>query len=109
VSEKSDAVILVCSRLHGSGAPGRYVSIAAEQFWQKDFCDGTCVAFFNILRNAVTTIEWHGENFQMTRTFKTSGTFVWPDEKLGNSIEITRADFERLLGIKKQRKNGVNP
>ena len=107
-SERSDTVILVCGRLHGGGAPGRYVSIAAEQFWRKDFYAGTCVAFCNILRNAITTIEWCGENFHMTRTFKTSGTFVWPDEKLGKSIEITRVEFDRLISIKKYRKMPKN-
>ncbi|MCL1877231.1 MAG: hypothetical protein FWF80_00060, partial [Defluviitaleaceae bacterium] len=103
-SEKSETVILVCKKLHGGGAPGRYVSIAAEQFWREDFCEGACVAFCNILRNAITTIEWHGENFQMTRTFKVSGTFVWPDEKLGKSIEVTRAEFDKLISIKKYNK-----
>lgn len=105
MSEHFDTVILVCGRIHGSGAPGRYVSIAAEQFWREDFYNGTCIAFCNILKNAITTIEWHGENFQMTRTFKASGTFVWPDKKLGNSIEVTRAEFDRLISIKKYRKN----
>jgi len=105
VTERSDIVILVCERLHGGGAPGRYVSIATEKFWREDFRNGTCIAFCNILRNAITTIEWQGENFQMTRTFKISGTFVWPDEKLGKSIEVTRAEFDKLISIKKYRKN----
>jgi predicted nucleic acid-binding Zn ribbon protein len=109
VTETSETVILVCGFLHGSGAPGRYVSIAAEQFWQKDFCIGTCIAFCNILKNAITTIELQGDNFKMTRTFKTSGTFVWPDEKLGKSIDVTKAEFERLLTIKKHRKNVDKP
>jgi hypothetical protein len=104
-TEKSDAVILVCARLHGSGAPGRYIGIASEQFWQEGFYGGACVAFCNILKNAVTTIEWRGDNFHLTRTFKTSGTFVWPDEKLGRSIEVTRAEFERLISLKKSLKN----
>jgi transposase-like protein len=107
--ERSNAVILVCARLHGSGAPGRYISIASEQFWQKGFYDGVCVAFCNILKNAITTIEWRGENFHLTRTFKTSGTFVWPDEKLGGSIEVTRSEFERLISLKKQAKNSEKP
>ena len=103
--ERSDRVILVCARLHGSGAPGRYVSIAAEQYWHEDFSGGSLVAFCNILKNAITTIEWHGELFHLTRTFKTSGTFVWPDEKLGRSIEVTRAEFDHLISLKKQSKN----
>ena len=103
-----DAVVLVCARLHGSGAPGRYISIAAEQIWREDFYDGVCVAFCNILKNAITTIEWRGDNFHLTRTFKTSGTFVWPNENLGRSIEITRVEFDRLISLKKQRKNAEN-
>jgi len=104
-TEKPDMVILVCARLHGSGAPGRYIGIASEQFWHEGFYDGACVAFCNILKNTITTIEWSGENFHLTRTFKTSGTFVWPDEKLGRSIEVTRAEFEYLISLKKARKS----
>jgi len=107
-TEKSDTVILVCARLHGSGAPGRYIGIATEQFWHESFYDGVCVAFCNILKNAITTIEWRGENFHLTRTFKTSGTFVWPDEQLGKSIQVTRAEFEHLISLKKTRRNAVN-
>jgi hypothetical protein len=103
-AEKSDTVILVCARLHGSGGPGRYIGIASEQFWHKGFHDGACVAFCNMMKNIITTIEWRGENCHMTRTVKPSGTFVWPDEKLGRSIEITRAEFERLISLKKTLK-----
>ena len=67
------------------------------------------VAFCNILKNAITTIEWRGENFHLTRTFKTSGTFVWPDEELGRSIQVTKAEFEYLISLKKTQKNAVNP
>ena len=104
VTEKSDTVILVCARLYGSGAPGRYIGIASEQFWHEGFYEGICVAFCNVLKNAITTIEWRGENFHLTRTFKTSGAFVWPDEKLGRSIEVTRAEFEHLISLKKSVK-----
>ena len=104
-TETSDIVILVCARLYGSGAAGRYIGIASEQFWREDFYDGVCVAFCNILENAVTTIEWRVDNFHLTRTFKTTGTFVWPDEKLGRSIEVTRAEFECLLSLKKSLKS----
>ena len=103
--EQSDRVILVCARLHGSGSPGRYIGIAWEQFWNEDFCDGTRIAFCNILKNAITTIEWRGDNFHLTRTFKVSGTFIWPDEKLGTSIEVTRAGFEKLISLKKHEKS----
>jgi len=103
-TKKSDRIILVCARLHGSGGPGRYIGIASEQYWHKAFYDGVCVAFCNTLKNAITTIEWRGENFYLTRTLKTYGKFVWPDEKLGRSIEVTRAEFERLISLKKTRK-----
>ena len=100
-TEKTDTVILVCARLHGSGGSGRYIGIASEQFWHEDFHDGVCVAYCSILENVITTIEWREENFYLTRTFKTSGKFVWPDEKLGRSIEVTRAEFEHLISLKK--------
>jgi len=106
-TERSDTVILVCAKLHASGAPGRYIGIAAEQFWQEGFYNGVCVAFCNILKDSITTIEWRGENFYLTRTLKTAGAFVWPDEKLGRSIEVTRVEFDYLISLKKNRKKHV--
>jgi hypothetical protein len=108
--ERSDRVILVCARLRGTGAPGRYISIAAQQFWNEDFYNGSRVAFCSILKNAITTIEWSadGDNFRLTRIFKISGTFVWPDEKLGRSIEVTSAEFDHLISLKKHRKSAKN-
>jgi len=106
-TEKSDTIILVCDRLHGSGGFGRYIGIASEQFWHGNFCDGVCVAFCNILKDSITTIEWRGENFYLTRTLKTAGAFVWPDEKLGRSIEVTRVEFDYLISLKKNRKKHV--
>ena len=103
-TERSDRIILVCAGLRGSGGPGRYIGIAYEQYWHKAFYDGVCVAFCNTLKNAITTIEWREENFYLTRTLKTYGTFVWPDEKLGMSIEIRRAEIECLISLKKTRK-----
>jgi len=97
-------VILVCGRLHGGGAPGRYAAIAAEQFYREAFCDGIRLAFCNILRNAITTIEWRGGNFHLTRIIKPSGTFLWPDENLGRSVVVSAAAFEHLLSHKKYRK-----
>jgi len=97
----SGVVLLVCETLFGSGAPGRYASIVTEQFISHVVDANVRVAFCNILKNAITTIEWRGENFHMTRTIKSSGTFVWPGEEKGAFVMVSAGAFEHLISYKK--------
>jgi predicted nucleic acid-binding Zn ribbon protein len=96
-------VVLVTEPLHGGGAPGRYAAIVLEKLRQ-NLVEGVQFAFCNLLKNAVTTIEWRGENVHLTRTLKLSGTFLWPGTHLGDFLTVTRAGFSHLLTYPKSAK-----
>ena len=100
-------VTLVCGTLHGGGAVGRYADIVLHKLRQK-LIEGKRYAFCNVLRNTITTIEWRGENFYLTRTIKTKGTFSWPSEELGDFLIITNAAFLHLTEYLKSSKTFGN-
>ena len=97
-------VTLVTETLHGGGAPGRYASIVLEKLKQ-NVEEGAPFAFCNVLRNAITVIEWNDGNFHLTRTLKSSGTFVWPGEHLGDFVMVTKDAFSYLLAYQKSAKS----
>jgi len=102
--EYENAVInLVCGKLHGQSA-GKLAALVYEKL-KCDPCSGKTYAFCNKCGNAITTISWNKPIYHIERYVRTHGTFIWPDEKLGKSIEITRAVFERLVSLQKYRKN----
>lgn len=102
-------VILVTETIHGSGAPGRYAAIVLEQL--KQICtDGASFAFCNVLRNAVTVLEWKDGNWSLSRTLKSSGTFLWPGKHLGDFVTVTQAAFSHLVSYQKSAKTeGLKP
>ena len=100
---KPGLVILVTETFHGGGAPGRYAAIVLDKL-KKPVVEGASFAFCNMLRNAVTVLEWKDENLSLTRTLKSSGTFVWPGEYLGNYVAVTRTAFSHLLTYQKSAK-----
>jgi len=97
-------VTLITERRRGGGAPARYVSIVRENLNQR-VTEGAVFAFCNILRTAITIIEWSDGNFRLTRTQKSSGTFVWPGEHLGDFVTVTRDAFSHLLAYQKNTKS----
>lgn len=99
-------VVLVTETLHGGGAPGRYATIALEKLKQP-VTEGASFAFCNVLRNAVTVLEWKDGNWHLSRTIKSSGTFLWPGEDLGDFVTVTQAAFSHLVSYQKNAKNEV--
>jgi predicted nucleic acid-binding Zn ribbon protein len=99
-SDDSESVVLVCGTIHGSGAVGRYADIVLEKLKQ-NLVDGTRFAFCNVLYNAITTIEWCGETFHLTRSLKLSGTFAWPSEELGDFVMVSEKAFLYLIAYQK--------
>jgi predicted nucleic acid-binding Zn ribbon protein len=97
-------VVLVTETLHGGGAPGRYAGIVLEKL-KLNIAESASFAFCNVLRNAVTVLEWKDGNWSLTRTLKTSGTFLWPGDDLGGFVTVTRAAFSHLLSYQKSAKN----
>jgi len=96
-------VILATETLHGSGAPGRYATIVLEQL-KRNPTEGGTFAFCNVLRNAITVLEWKDGNWSLSRTLKSSGTFLWPRKHLGNFVTVTQAAFSYLISYQKNAK-----
>jgi hypothetical protein len=96
-------VTLVTETLHGSGAPGRYAAIVSERLKQP-LAEGVSFAFCNILHNAVTVLEWKDGNWHLSRTLKSSGTFLWPGKHLGDFVTVTPAAFSHLISYQKNEK-----
>ncbi len=93
---------LVCGVLHGQSA-GRLATVIAESL-KEDPLSGMSYAFCSKCRNTITVIAWKAPIYELSKYVKVHGTFTWPGENLGGSIEVTRAEFERLLFIKKRGK-----
>lgn len=98
--DDSETIVLVCGTIHGSGAVGRYADIVLERLRQ-NLINGTRFAFCNVLYNAITTIEWRGETFYLTRSLKMSGTFAWPGEELGDFVTVSQEAFLHLIAYQK--------
>jgi hypothetical protein len=46
--------------------------------------------------------------FKTERYTKMHGTFVWPSEELGGPIEVTKAEFERLIFLRRRGNTAEN-
>jgi hypothetical protein len=91
---------LVCGVLRGQSA--RALSGVIAESLREDPLSGQSYAFCNKGRNTITVIAWKAPVFELTKYVKVHGTFVWPTENLGTTIEITRAELRRLLFVKKR-------
>lgn len=106
-SYANEDIKLVCGKLHGYSA-GKCAAVVYERL-KEDPCSGKTYAFCNKCGNAITTISWNEPIYHIERYVKTHGTFIWPDEKLGTSIEVSRADFEHLISLQKYKKSVAIP
>jgi hypothetical protein len=97
---------LVCGTLHGHSA-GKLAAVIAESLKEGPL-SGKSYAFCNKCRNAITVISWKSPIYELSRYVKVHGTFFWPGESLGRTIEVTRAEFESFLYIKKQSKSSIS-
>jgi transposase len=91
------SVTLVCGSLHGQSA-GKCAAVVYEKL-KEDPLSGKTYAFRNKCGNAITTLSWNEPIYHIARYIKTHGTFIWPEEKLGKSIEVTRSEFEHLISL----------
>jgi len=95
-------VSLVCGKHRGQSVD-RLSSIIYESL-KENLSSEKVYAFCNMGGNTITTIAWKPPIFNIAKYVKTSGTFLWPHENLGKSIEVTKAEFDCLLFLKKQEK-----
>ena len=93
---------LVCGALHGQSA-GKLATVIAEGLKENPL-SGRSYAFCNKCYNTITVIAWKDPIYELSKYVKVHGTFTWPGEKVGQTIEVTKAEFDGLLFIKKQRK-----
>jgi transposase-like protein len=93
---------LVCGVLHGQSA-GKLAAVIAEVLKENPL-SGRRYAFCNKCHNTITIIAWKDPIYELSKYVKVHGTFLWPDENLGRTIEITSSEFEGLLFLKKQGK-----
>lgn len=91
---------LVCGTVHGQSV-AKFTGIIYECL-QCNPMSGSVYAFCNKTRTAITTFAWKSPVYQITKNVKMHGTFIWPHEDLGKAIEVTRAEFNRLLFLNKQ-------
>ena len=94
---------LVCGVLHGQSA-GKLAAVIAESLKENPL-SGMSYAFCNKCYNTITVIAWKAPIYELSKYVKVRGTFTWPGENLGKTIEVTRAEFDGLLFIKKRGKS----
>jgi len=95
------SIYLVCGTLYGQS-----VNILATVIFEslKDNpLSGKVFAFCNKGGDTITTFAWIDPVFNISKYVKASGTFIWPHENLGKSIEIAKTEFDRLLFLKKHK------
>ena len=97
---------LVCGRFHGQSV--KKLSGVIYESLNENPLNGKIYAFCNKCCNAITTIAYREPVYHISRYIKTYGTFIWPEEKLGSVIEITKTEFDRLVFLKKTQKNAEN-
>jgi hypothetical protein len=95
-------VSLVCGKYRGQSVE-KLSGIIYESL-KETLSSKKVYAFCNIGGNTITTIAWNQPIFNIAKYVKTSGTFIWPHENLGKTIEVTKAEFDCLLFLKKQEK-----
>ena len=100
------SVRLVCGVLHGQSV-GKLSTVIYEKLKENPL-SGRCYAFCNKGYNTITVLAWKAPVFNISRYMKAYGTFIWPQADLGATIEITNAEFDRLLFLKKCEKSTEN-
>gem|GEM_PF-3790186 len=98
-SFEDDIIWLVCGKLQGQSA-SRLNTVIFEKL-KADPLNGETFAFCNKCGNIVTTIAWREPIYHIAKYIKTQGTFIWPEVKLGKSIQVTKTEFEHLIALQK--------
>ena len=96
---------LVCGVLHGQSA--RKLTGVIYESLKEDPLSGISYAFCNKGRNTITIIAWKAPVYVLSKYVKVHGTFIWPDDKLGKTIEVTRSEFDGLMFLEKYKKSSA--
>jgi hypothetical protein len=90
------SVILVCQTVHAR-RPLYALAAIVESGLGLDPLDGNIYAFCGITREDLIYFRWDGGGFQLTKRNRAYGRYVWPGEKLAQSIAVTPAEFAFIL------------
>jgi hypothetical protein len=99
IPREDEVVRLVCGKLQGQSA-ARLGMVIYEKL-KADPLGGETFAFCNKGGNVITTISWREPIYHIAKYVRTHGTFIWPEGKLGVTIEVTKAELEHLIRLKK--------
>jgi transposase len=102
-SFEDKTVTLICGTLHGQSA-NKLASVVSESL-KEDPQSGKGYAFCNKGLNTIAVLSWKSPVYRITKHVKVHGTFIWPHEELGTTIEVTKVEFDHLLLLEKYRKN----
>ena len=97
---EDSTIHLVCGTFRGQSVE-RLTSLICESLKDNPL-NGNTYAFCNKMSNTITTFAWQSPVFNIAKHIKMHGTFIWPHEDLGKTIEVTKAEFDRLLFLNKQ-------
>lgn len=101
-------VRLVCRTIDGRTATNGLVTLITEHLKCAPF-SGETFAFCNKSYSIVSMITWQETMFVTNRFHKINGSFIWPSEKLGQSIEVAAHEFEYIVSFcKTSKKIGIN-
>ena len=99
-SHEDMPIYLVCGMFCGQSVD-RLTGIIFERLNESPL-NGNVYAFCNKTRNTITTFAWKPPVFNIAKHVKMYGTFIWPGENLGRTIEVTKSEFDRLILLNKQ-------
>ena len=100
VADEDMPIYLVCGLFCGQSVD-RLTSIIFERLNESPL-NGNVYAFCNKTKNTITTFAWKPPVFNIAKHVKMHGTFIWPGENLGRTIEVTNSEFNRLILLNKQ-------
>jgi len=97
---ENSPIHLVCGMVHGQSVE-KFTGIIYEALNENPLI-GNTYAFCNKTRTTISTFAWNPPVFHIAKHIKMYGTYIWPGENLGRTIEVTRTEFDRLLFLNKQ-------
>jgi len=98
----SDSFILVCGNYDVKGEIN-YLATIVSDILGRNPCDGKTYAFCGSRGKQVVTVCWSNGTFCFTRLPKSQGSYIWPEAKVGQQIELRKNEFEYLLSLRKKQ------
>jgi transposase len=101
--ESGAAVHLVCgATCVGNADADILCTIISARLGMNPF-SGDVFAFCGVSRDRIKYIRWDGSGFEVFKRRREYGRYYWPQERLGQTIRVTSAEFEYVLRGCEQR------